>query len=427
MIKAKTILILIMLLLPLFSYAQEITDYPLLGGKGLSENPSLVEVVAYYFNFALIIGVIIAVGVVIYAAFRMATSEGSPSIVGDARNKMVSAGLGIVILFGAFLIVSTLNPAILNIQNIETHCLSGIQVILSDDTEVCINSSMASVDLSKAKSINWKSNAEALPAVYVYTSENYQGTIQKVINGQPISSAIKSLWFMQNQDGIYLYDNTGLTPKDRAVPLIVSGDVTDLNTHTDPNKLSYDKITKSVEVVNNPDSILKYGALMFSDPNYRGRCSYISNKSEDLGASGPDYNNNKPALGRDTMSSLRVIKFRSGLSNRGTIILYNTIGCPHGSGGSCTINIPDSGKITANDISSQCPGFSGTVQSMDINGSGGVVLKTSGILGNGSCQLWTLSDVDAGTCVRKILGESVYPKLGGSTYPVSVMVFPIDF
>jgi len=58
----------------------------------------LPEYVRYIFNFSLIIAGLIAFGVLVYAGFCYLTSSGNPTRISDARDRILAAFLGLVIL-----------------------------------------------------------------------------------------------------------------------------------------------------------------------------------------------------------------------------------------------------------------------------------------------------------------------------------------
>lgn len=91
--------------------ALEIT-YPQIPGDFTPKTVSsgLPEYVDYIFRFAVAIIGIIVLGVLIYNGFQYLTSVGKPEKLSDARQGIISALLGAVILFSAVLIFNTINP-----------------------------------------------------------------------------------------------------------------------------------------------------------------------------------------------------------------------------------------------------------------------------------------------------------------------------
>ncbi len=68
------------------------------------------DYVKYIFNFAIWVSGLIALVVLIYGGFRYLTSAGSPEKVKDAKEQIAAALLGLLILFGSYLILISINP-----------------------------------------------------------------------------------------------------------------------------------------------------------------------------------------------------------------------------------------------------------------------------------------------------------------------------
>jgi hypothetical protein len=416
-----------------FSYAATNleTVYREIGGKTLTADSTLVDIVAYYFNLAVVLGTVIAVVIIVYAGFNLVNSRGEPAKVSEARNKIANAFFGLVILFGSFLIVNSINPDIFKIEDIKTEkCLNGIYIVSGTGTaqkEYCLQGSQTNLDLESISTIKWKIDKNTTPSIYVYDQVGYKGNISEIKNGETIPSGTKSIFFITNQEGLYLYDAINYMPKDRATPFIVNQSIEYLNdTSKDINGLSYDNVIKSI-YIKQPSSG-NYNAILFSDPSFTGTCSYIVNSVANLNVAGASFNNNKPAIGQGILSSIEVFKSYPTITTRGTIILYNNTGCQDSENDQvkrCVINIPD-GSARIDDIASapECKNFTGEVQSIRISGSGGIVLKTGGVNDFGYCQRWIKPVGD--TCIKSIEGSNVYSGYLSGLRPKSFIVFPIN-
>lgn len=64
-------------------------------------------------NWAIGIGGLLALGVIIYGGVLYIVSAGFPSRQGDAKEWIKAAIYGLALLLGAYLILNTINPAIL--------------------------------------------------------------------------------------------------------------------------------------------------------------------------------------------------------------------------------------------------------------------------------------------------------------------------
>lgn len=77
---------------------------------------SIGAFVSDFYNFALIISGILAFGAIVYGGIRYAVGRGNPSAESDARSWITNALLGLLLLAGAYVILYTINPNILNLQ-----------------------------------------------------------------------------------------------------------------------------------------------------------------------------------------------------------------------------------------------------------------------------------------------------------------------
>ncbi len=83
------------------------------GGAGAS---AVVNWVQNFYQFSLIAGVFLAVGVITWAGLKYALAAGNPSGQSDARDQILQALLGLLLLFGAYLVLYTVNPNLINLS-----------------------------------------------------------------------------------------------------------------------------------------------------------------------------------------------------------------------------------------------------------------------------------------------------------------------
>ncbi|MGD1003728.1 MAG: hypothetical protein ABR884_04120 [Minisyncoccia bacterium] len=72
--------------------------------------------VANFYQFALMIGGVLAFGVVVYGGVKYMASAGNPSGQSDAKEWIEAALLGLLLLVGAYFILSVINPQLLNLN-----------------------------------------------------------------------------------------------------------------------------------------------------------------------------------------------------------------------------------------------------------------------------------------------------------------------
>lgn len=78
--------------------------------NNLTEGNKLPEMVAYFYEWGIAIGGLIAFGALVSAGFQYLTSVGSPAKMADAKDRITSAVLGLFLLLASFLILNVVNP-----------------------------------------------------------------------------------------------------------------------------------------------------------------------------------------------------------------------------------------------------------------------------------------------------------------------------
>jgi hypothetical protein len=86
-------------------------NYPSAGGSApTTTGVSFPEYVIYIYKFIITAAGVIAFGVLVLAGIRFLTSAGKPENLTKARDQIVSAFWGIILLLASYLILSTINP-----------------------------------------------------------------------------------------------------------------------------------------------------------------------------------------------------------------------------------------------------------------------------------------------------------------------------
>jgi hypothetical protein len=94
--------------------ALQVGDYPVF--FNIRAGMTLTELVSAIFNFILLAGGAAGVVAVIWGGINYLTSAGDPTKMGDARNQVFAAILGLIILFSSWIILNTINPDLVNIR-----------------------------------------------------------------------------------------------------------------------------------------------------------------------------------------------------------------------------------------------------------------------------------------------------------------------
>jgi hypothetical protein len=72
--------------------------------------------ISNFYQFALMIGGILAFGVIVYGGIRYMTSAGNPSGQSEAKEWIYAALLGLLLLVGAYFILEVINPQLLQLN-----------------------------------------------------------------------------------------------------------------------------------------------------------------------------------------------------------------------------------------------------------------------------------------------------------------------
>ncbi len=81
------------------------------GGSPVNSN-SLVDFIKYFFTFSIAAAGVLGILTIIISGFQILISGGSPTAIGDAKERIVGAALGIVLLFASVIIINTINPTL---------------------------------------------------------------------------------------------------------------------------------------------------------------------------------------------------------------------------------------------------------------------------------------------------------------------------
>jgi hypothetical protein len=111
---------------PVFAFAQTVIS-PAIPGMttAVTTSTSPGEFVGGFYNFALMIGGVLAFGAIVYGGVLYAASAGNPSKQSEGKEWVKSALLGLLLLAGAYLILYTVNP---NLVNLTLPTLSAVNI-----------------------------------------------------------------------------------------------------------------------------------------------------------------------------------------------------------------------------------------------------------------------------------------------------------
>lgn len=79
---------------------------------------AFAEYIVYLFNFAVGAGAVLAFIIIASAGIKIVQSQGEPSKINEAKQKIINCFIGLAVLLTSYILLTTINPDIINIQNI---------------------------------------------------------------------------------------------------------------------------------------------------------------------------------------------------------------------------------------------------------------------------------------------------------------------
>ncbi len=101
--------------LPLKALAATITINSNL--PGINSSSTFPGVVAGFYTFALLFSGILAFGAIVFGGIKYATGRGNPTAESEGKSWITNALLGLLLLAGAYIVLQTINPQIVTLNN----------------------------------------------------------------------------------------------------------------------------------------------------------------------------------------------------------------------------------------------------------------------------------------------------------------------
>ena len=108
------ILVVCLLFLPIAHGVTISTSIPGTNANSTSSAPGAF--IANFYQFALMIGGILAFGVIVFGGIKYTASAGNPSAQSDAKEWIWGALTGLLLLAGVYLVLNTINPQLVNLN-----------------------------------------------------------------------------------------------------------------------------------------------------------------------------------------------------------------------------------------------------------------------------------------------------------------------
>jgi len=110
-----SIILIMFLIFPSISLALELT-YPEMGGYKIELGMDLNKLIAWFYYFIVGISGFATFIMLVWGGFQWLTSAGSPARISDAKDRISSAVLGLVIILASFLILKVINPELISLR-----------------------------------------------------------------------------------------------------------------------------------------------------------------------------------------------------------------------------------------------------------------------------------------------------------------------
>lgn len=89
---------------------------------------NFAELIIYLFNLGVAMGALLAFVVIVYNGIKLLNSTGNPPSISEAKKNIINSLLGLAVLLVSYLLLTTINPDIVKIQNIS---LGGLSISVS--------------------------------------------------------------------------------------------------------------------------------------------------------------------------------------------------------------------------------------------------------------------------------------------------------
>jgi len=110
------LIIIGVLLIDSFVLAKLLVEWPAspgvppFGGTQLHSGSNLQDLIKYFYEWAISLGGLAVFIVLVFAGFQFLTSAGNPTQMTEAKGRMQSAAIGLILLLSSVLILNTINP-----------------------------------------------------------------------------------------------------------------------------------------------------------------------------------------------------------------------------------------------------------------------------------------------------------------------------
>lgn len=181
--------------------------------------------IQYFFKFGMMAAGVIALIVLIVGGIKYLTSAGNPDAISDARKRIFSGIIGLVILLLSYLVIDMINPQLKDLKIVE-QIMPVPGVFLSDAGDTIKEPCPPVVSVKKIKppytKIIWPSNAcdptnpHAAYHIYFFKDTTFKEIVDfkriECTEQKIIPNSSQAFWIQKETPGVYFYPNDDCTP-----------------------------------------------------------------------------------------------------------------------------------------------------------------------------------------------------------------------
>lgn len=276
--KYKSFLLFFSLLWVFFSntklaYGLEIKDYPRIPFLPIIEQGSELPVfISYFFGLGIYLVGTIAVISLVIGGIRLIASAGNPGAIGDAKERIIGAIIGLVLTLSSVIILQTINPVLVTPSLTPSGEVAGIFYTNGAEDKSAPDSEEDTDNVPAGfESLIYKCAQGAYsPALLVwqFPEENFGGELDAFVeritcgNKTSIIGASSFKWAFETP-GIYYFTKTDCEG------FMSRANISNTQQIEEPFK---DDI-KSIKIINDTAYNINYGAILHKEINFRGDCS----------------------------------------------------------------------------------------------------------------------------------------------------------
>lgn len=383
--KRITLLILIGII---FCYPALAADYPVIGGININDsNTTATQFITYLFYLITAIGSFLGVILLIIAGLEWVSAYGDAKVINSAKKKIAAVFTGLAVLFTSYIIINTINPAILNV-NIEdiSSGYTSPEFVIPEGTGLLLYSEANYI--TESDPLNVKSSKTSL------ISDSFYRKTSSIKINQPDNMTLGAILFADREKDGKIITGTEF----RGKCSYITGGIPDLNNNSgDQNDppIGQDNLASIIVFAG------RTGGNITIYNNYN--CQPKINKyCREVDESDKDWKEPYPCpLPEEYSCSIRVTEFKS------------------------------IEEVLKEDCSSEKTGFEGEILSIAVNGRTGILLR--GLLTEDEdeteevCQYFDSKNT---TCINMIKYGPFYRIIDGQRQsifsPEEIMVFSLD-